>query len=73
MEEKSQLWFGFSPFIQVSFWFKQGEEREKKRKKRRNQGMENFLGLCMEPICMEPIGMELWYGNYHKPYLFMGC
>ena len=44
MEEKSQLWFSCSPFIQVSFWFKQGEGREKKRKKRRNQGMKFLYG-----------------------------
>ena len=50
MEEKSQLLFACSPFIQVSFWFKQGEGREKKRKKRRNQGMETSLGLCMESM-----------------------
>ena len=47
MEKKSQLWFACSPFIQVSFLFKQGEEEEKEKKSR--------------------------YGNYHKPYLFMGC
>ena len=29
-----------SPFIQVSLWFKQGEGRKKKRKNRRNQGLE---------------------------------
>ena len=50
MEEKSQLWFAYSPFIQVSFWFKQGEGREKKRTKRRNQSMETCLGLCMESM-----------------------
>ena len=50
MEEKSQLWFSYSPFIQVSFWFKQGKGREKKRKKRRNQGMGTCLGLCMESM-----------------------
>ena len=44
MEEKIQLWFACSPFIQVSFWFKQGERMEKKRKKRRNQGMEFLYG-----------------------------
>ena len=48
MEEKSRIWFDCSPFIQVSFWFKQGEGWEKKREKRRNQGMETCLGLCME-------------------------
>ena len=50
MEEKNQLWFAFSPFIQVSILFKQGEGSEKKRKKRRNQGMETCLGLCMESM-----------------------
>ena len=50
MEEKSQLWFACSPCIQVSFWFKQGEGREKKGKKRRNRGMETSLGLCMESM-----------------------
>ena len=45
MEEKSQLWFACSLFIQVSFWFKQGEGREKKRKKRRSQGMETIISL----------------------------
>ena len=50
MEEKSQLWFACSPFIHVSFWFKQGEGKEKKRKKRRNQGMETCLGLYMESM-----------------------
>ena len=50
MEEKSQLCFACFPFIQVSFWFKQGEGREKKRKKRINQGIETCLGLCMESI-----------------------
>ena len=44
MEEKSQLWFACSPFIQVSFLFKQKEGRENKRNKRRNQGMEFLYG-----------------------------
>ena len=48
MEEKSQLWFACSPFIQVSFWFKQGEGREKKTKKRRNQGMKTITS----PTCL---------------------
>ena len=54
MEEKSQLWFACSPFIQVYFWFKQGEGMEKKRKKRRNQGMETCLGLCMDLLVRKP-------------------
>ena len=40
MEEESQLWVACSPFIQVPLWFKQGEGRKKKRKNRRNQGLE---------------------------------
>ena len=32
VEEKSQPWFACSPFIQVSFWFKQEEEEEKEKK-----------------------------------------
>ena len=48
MEEKSQLWFACSPFIQVSFLFKQGEGRETKRKNRRNQGMETITS----PTCL---------------------
>ena len=34
MEEKRQLWFACSPFIQVSFLFKQGEKEEKENKSR---------------------------------------
>ena len=34
MEEKSQVWFTCSPFIQVSFLLKQGEEEEKENKSR---------------------------------------
>ena len=44
MEEKSQLWFSCSPFIQVSSWFKQGEGRENKWKNKRNQCMKFLYG-----------------------------
>ena len=57
MEVKSQLWFAYSPFIQVTF----GSSKEKKKKKRRNQGMET--------ISMKFLYGK--YENYHKPY--MGC
>ena len=43
MEEKSQLWFACSPFIQVSFWFKQGEGMEKKRKKKKKSRYGNLF------------------------------
>ena len=48
MEEKSQLWLACYSFIQVSFWFKQGEGRGKKRKKKSNQGMETIAS----PTCL---------------------
>ena len=49
----------FPPFIQGSIWLK---EEEKKFR----------FGILIF------VSMELWYGtymygNYHKPYLFMGC
>ena len=34
MEEESQLWVACSPFIQVSLWFKQREERKKRENKK---------------------------------------